>query len=189
MVCHQSELVAVQLAVGVKFVAVFSCGSLILVFLCCRNLYLSPTSGSMLSAVSSMSSGWWIGSNLRFPRITTTRAELTKSSEVRPPKLTKLQGKEKTDNENHTKELLGSDVGRMDFSLMFIFEPQDCFVGCFSSFLWEKVPRKILQENPWQNPPKSIQQKSPTTFCRGAGPKIGGWCALEVSWVIRDVPN
>ena len=32
-----------------------------------------------------------------------------------------------------------------------------------------KVPRKILQENPRQNPPKLIQQKSPTTFCRGAG--------------------
>ena len=40
----------------------------------------------------------------------------------------------------------------------------------FSSFLWEKVPRKILQENPRQNPPKFIQQKSPTHFCRGAGP-------------------
>ena len=41
----------------------------------------------------------------------------------------------------------------------------------FSSFLWEKVPRKILQENPRENPPKFIQQKSPTHFCRGAGPK------------------
>ena len=40
----------------------------------------------------------------------------------------------------------------------------------FSSFLWEKVPRKILQENPRQNPPKIIRQKSPTHFCRGAGP-------------------
>ena len=30
----------------------------------------------------------------------------------------------------------------------------------FSSFLWEKVPRKILQENPRQNPPK----KFPDTF-------------------------
>ena len=42
----------------------------------------------------------------------------------------------------------------------------------FSSFLWEKVPRKILQENPWQNPPKFTQQKSPTHFYRGAGPTI-----------------
>ena len=40
----------------------------------------------------------------------------------------------------------------------------------FSSFLWEKVPRKILQENPRQKPPNFIQQKSPTHFCRGAGP-------------------
>ena len=37
----------------------------------------------------------------------------------------------------------------------------------------QKVPRKILQENPRQNPPKSIQQKSPTHFCRGAGPRFG----------------
>ena len=42
--------------------------------------------------------------------------------------------------------------------------------GFFSSSLWEKVPRKILQENPRQNPPKFIQQKSPTHFCRRAGP-------------------
>ena len=42
----------------------------------------------------------------------------------------------------------------------------------FSSFLWEKVPRKILQENPRQNPPKFIQQKSPTIFCRGAGQRF-----------------
>ena len=34
----------------------------------------------------------------------------------------------------------------------------------FSSFLWEKVPRKILQENPRENPPKFIQQKSSNTF-------------------------
>ena len=42
---------------------------------------------------------------------------------------------------------------------------------CFSSFMWEKAPRKILQENLWQNPPKLMQQKSPTHSCRGAGPK------------------
>ena len=34
-----------------------------------------------------------------------------------------------------------------------------------------KIPQKILQENPRQNPPKFIQQKSPTHFCRGAAPK------------------
>ena len=57
-------------------------------------------------------------------------------------------------------------LGRRIFSR--IFSPD-----FFSSFLWEKVPRKILQENPRQNPPKFIQQKSPTHFCRGSGPKIG----------------
>ena len=40
----------------------------------------------------------------------------------------------------------------------------------FSSFSWEKVRRKVLQENPRENPPKFIQQKSPTHFCRGAVP-------------------
>ena len=34
----------------------------------------------------------------------------------------------------------------------------------------QKMPRKILQENRQQNPPKFVQQNSPTTFCRGAGP-------------------
>ena len=49
----------------------------------------------------------------------------------------------------------------------------DFVTGFFSSFLWGKVPRKILQENPRQTPPKFIQQKSPTHFCRGAGPTEG----------------
>ena len=44
----------------------------------------------------------------------------------------------------------------------------------FSSFLWGKSAQKIYQENPWQNPPKCIQQKSPTPFCRGAVPKLVG---------------
>ena len=42
----------------------------------------------------------------------------------------------------------------------------------FSSCLWEKVPRKIPQLNPRQNPPKLIQQRSPTHFCSGAGPRF-----------------
>ena len=33
-----------------------------------------------------------------------------------------------------------------------------------------KVPRKILQENPRQNPP-TFAQNSPTHFCRGARPR------------------
>ena len=45
----------------------------------------------------------------------------------------------------------------------------------FLSFLWGKVLRRILQENPRQKPPKSIiQQKSPTHFCRGAVPRLSG---------------
>ena len=48
-------------------------------------------------------------------------------------------------------------MGRRIFSR--IFSPD-----FFSSFLWEKVPRKILQENPRKNPPKFIQQKSSDTF-------------------------
>ena len=60
-------------------------------------------------------------------------------------------------------------MGRRIFSR--IFSPD-----LFSSFLWEKVPRKILQENPRQNPPKFIQQKSLTHFCRGSGPTLPrGW--------------
>ena len=34
----------------------------------------------------------------------------------------------------------------------------------------KKVPITFLQENPRQNPPTCIQQKSPTHFRRGAGP-------------------
>ena len=37
--------------------------------------------------------------------------------------------------------------------------------------------RKILQENPRQNPPKFILQKSPTHFCRGAGPRNQWACS------------
>ena len=65
-------------------------------------------------------------------------------------------------------KILGSVFGRTDFSRIFIFGSR--ILGCrifFSSFLWEKVPRKILQENPRENPPKFTQQKSPTHFCRG----------------------
>ena len=73
------------------------------------------------------------------------------------------------------RNILGSVSGRTDFSRMFFFGPPDFFedfvAGCFLSFLGQKVPRKILQENPWQNPPKLLQQKPPTHFCRGVGPK------------------
>ena len=47
----------------------------------------------------------------------------------------------------------------------------------FSSFLWEKVPRKILQENPQQNPPKFIQQKSRHISAEGPGQDL--WIFLQ----------
>ena len=51
-----------------------------------------------------------------------------------------------------TWDLLGSVFGRTDFSRIFIFQPPDFFAdfvaGLFLLVLWEKVPRKILQENP-----------------------------------------
>ena len=66
-------------------------------------------------------------------------------------------------------------------------------------FCGEKVPRKILQENPRQNPPKFIQQKSPTHFCRGAGPTyIGAPCStacmgcfqgIKPSWTAQVVQS
>ena len=40
-------------------------------------------------------------------------------------------------------------------------------------FCGKKCPENP-QENPRQYPPKLIQQKSPTHFCRGAGPSLGG---------------
>ena len=76
-------------------------------------------------------------------------------------------------------DVLGSVFGRTDFSRIFIlsrrifsriFEPPDFF----SSFLWGKVLRKILQENPRQNhPPNFIQQKSQHISAEGSGQKRG----------------
>ena len=69
--------------------------------------------------------------------------------------------------------LLGPVFGRTDF----YFWAAGFFRGfCRRIFLLifvGKVPRKILHENPRQNPPKFAQQKSPTHFCRGAGPSFG----------------
>ena len=67
-------------------------------------------------------------------------------------------------------DFLGPAFGRTDFSRIFIFEP-GIFSRIFSPdffflliFVGKKVPRKILQENPRQNPPKFLQQKSSNTF-------------------------
>ena len=71
---------------------------------------------------------------------------------------------------------LGSVSGRTEFlRILFLSRRISSRIlspDLFSSFLWEKLPRKILHEIPQQNPPKFVQQKSPTTFCRGAGPSF-----------------
>ena len=78
----------------------------------------------------------------------------------------------------HCCDLLGPAFGRTDFFAIFLFAAGFFRGFCrriFSShFCGEKVPRKILQENPRQDPPNLIQQKSPTHFCRGAGATICG---------------
>ena len=79
------------------------------------------------------------------------------------------------DRKKNLSEVLGRGFGRTDFSRIYLFEPTGFFadfvVGFFLLiFCGKKVPRKILQENPRRNRPKSIQQKSPTHFWRGAGP-------------------
>ena len=104
--------------------------------------------------------------------------------------------------------MLGLVFGRMDFC-GFCFEPSDFVRGfCRRTFSHlcgkkcpekssRKIPRQILQENPPANPPK-ITTKSPTYFCRGAGPKykrkgfrpqsyFGGKRLL--GWGHRDVPQ
>ena len=82
-------------------------------------------------------------------------------------------------NEAH---LLGSDF--------IIFGPLDFFMDFVAGFFLliffvGKVPRKILQENPRQNPPKFIQQKSPTHFCRGPGQHIYSGDRKWGCWVGR----
>ena len=56
-------------------------------------------------------------------------------------------------------QILRPVLGRADFSRIFIFEPPDFFRGLcrpmFSSFLWEKLPRKSRQ-----NPPNFINRYS-----------------------------
>ena len=75
-----------------------------------------------------------------------------------------------------TCKWLGPMFGRTDFFAVFLggrrIFSRTLSPDLISSFLWQKVPRKILQENPRQDPQKIIQQKSPTRFCRGAGPKM-----------------
>ena len=77
--------------------------------------------------------------------------------------------------------MLGPVLGRTHFSRIFCFGPPDFFADFVARFFLlifvGKSAQKILQENPRQNPLKFIQQKSPTHFCRGAGPK-DAYCIL-----------
>ena len=77
--------------------------------------------------------------------------------------------------ENTLAKSLRSDFGRTDFSQIFILGAAGFFRGFvarfFSSSLWEKVPRKILQENPRQIL-QNFHNKNPRHIsAEGAGPK------------------
>ena len=99
----------------------------------------------------------------------------TKKRAKRKKKKTALEGQGICHNTRHKTSRQFATCFRVvlfwqdGFFADFIFGPPDSFTdfvtGFFSSILWEKVPRKILQENPRQNPPKFIRQKSPTYFC------------------------
>ena len=64
--------------------------------------------------------------------------------------------------------MLGPVFGRMNLLQSFISEPPFFFVRhrIFALILWERVARKVLQENPWQNLPNFVHRKSPTHSCR-----------------------
>ena len=72
-----------------------------------------------------------------------------------------------------TVTILGPVLGRTDFSYfwgggrqisLLILSPD-----LSPRFCGGKSAQKILQENPRQNPPKLIQEKSPTNFAEGPG--------------------
>ena len=75
---------------------------------------------------------------------------------------------------------LGSVFGIPNFSRISIFEPPDCLLTFWPDFsphyfLWETVPRK--NNPPGKSPAKSSKictTRSPTHFCRGAGPAYLG---------------
>ena len=77
--------------------------------------------------------------------------------------------------------MLGPAFGRTDFSRISIFGPPDFFAdfltGFFLLIFVGKSARKILQENPRENPPKFIQQKSSNTFLQ-----IGRFNTLGMAW-------
>ena len=68
--------------------------------------------------------------------------------------------------------------GRTDFARILIFEPPDLFAELFSSLLWEKVPRKILQKSPdkiLQVLLTFVQPKSLAIYCEGPGHSRERW--------------
>ena len=85
-----------------------------------------------------------------------------------PEKWHKHKWRDSRESVRANQVILGSDFGRTDFSRIFIFGPPDFFAdflaGFFLLIFVGKVPRKILQENPRENPPKFIQQKSSDTL-------------------------
>ena len=89
------------------------------------------------------------------------------------PSICKGNGRKRFDEKSstsHRAQKLGSDIGRTDFLWIFIFEPPDFVAGCFfPHFRGRKCPENPPGKSP-ANPPKVIQQKSPTHFCRGTGP-------------------
>ena len=61
--------------------------------------------------------------------------------------------------------------GSLSWSRMFLqISSPDLIL--LSLLFWGEVPRKLFLEDPRQNPPKFIHQKSPTYFCRGPGQEI-----------------
>ena len=77
------------------------------------------------------------------------------------------------------------------FLRIFIFGPPDFFAdfaaGLFLLIFVPNVARKILQENPRQNPLKFIRHKSPTHFCRGARPIF--FKSARTIWCIDILPE
>ena len=66
---------------------------------------------------------------------------------------------------------------------LFIFELPGFFRGFYRQissprFCGKKCAEKPSRKKPRQNRPKFIQQKSPTHFCRVAGPKSGDFIAI-----------
>ena len=76
---------------------------------------------------------------------------------------------------DQTMQWLGSVFGRTDFSLIFIFGPTDFIADFVAGFFLLILVGKSAQKNtPGKSPAKSSKcfQKSPTRFCRGAGPTM-----------------